>query len=225
MSIKIMTLVWELHLADSEKLVLLALADCANDEGYCWPGMTTLSRKCSKGERTVQYALRKLESDGHLSRREISGRGCEYMVHPRKHCTPAETAPVQALREPPQPLHPTPATVAPKPSKNRKKPSPINRAHQLPDDWKPSPFGFGTESAKVMDAWPPGELAVQLETFRAHHGKKGDKFLDWQKAWSTWVLNTRKFGIGRSYERADTNPTATALARVQTAIRSGGTFN
>jgi hypothetical protein len=37
---------------------------------------------------------------------------------------------------------------------------------------------------------------VQLELFRAQHGKKGDKFLDWQKAWSTWVLNTRKFGIG-----------------------------
>ncbi len=41
MSIKIMTAVWNLDLPDSEKLALLALADCANDEGLCWPSMAT----------------------------------------------------------------------------------------------------------------------------------------------------------------------------------------
>jgi hypothetical protein len=38
---------------------------------------------------------------------------------------------------------------------------------------------------------PLESSAVQAEMFKAQHGKKGDKFLDWQKAWSTWVLNTR----------------------------------
>lgn len=214
MSIRIMSLVWELSLPDSDKLVLLALADCANDDGYCWPGMATLARKCSKGERTVQYALRQLEKDGHLSRREIRGRGCEYMIHPRNACTPAEDAPVQGTTKPPQRLHPTPATVAPKPSVNRKEPSPKKRA--IPDDWFPEEFAFGSESRKVVDSWPPGELEAQVEQFRAHHGSKNNTFSDLQKAWCTWVLNTRKWGIGRN-ERPS-NPTAIAVQRVTGAL-------
>ncbi|MBK6707558.1 MAG: helix-turn-helix domain-containing protein [Sphingomonadales bacterium] len=47
MSIQIMTVVWELDLPDSEKLALLALADNANDEGYCWPSMATLARSAA----------------------------------------------------------------------------------------------------------------------------------------------------------------------------------
>jgi hypothetical protein len=120
------------------------------------------------------------------------------------------------MRKPPQKLRDTPAEIAGKPSKNHQEPSPIKCAHELSDDWKPIEFSSESESRKVVDGWPPGEFAVQLEMFRAQHGKKGDKFRDWQKAWSTWVLNTRRFGIGRNYERPDTNPTGTALARVMT---------
>lgn len=63
----------------------------------------------------------------------------------------------------------------------------------LPDDWKPTEFGPDTKSRKIVDGWPPGTLEHQLEHFAAHHRKKGDKFKDWQAAWSTWVLNSRKF--------------------------------
>jgi hypothetical protein len=210
-----MSLVWELTLPDSEKLVLLALADCADDEGVCWPSISTLARKCTKSERTVQCCIRSLEQRGHLGRKEIAGKGCRYLVHPivmfgtpaaaapRRDCTPAEDSPVQPLHQPPQGLHPTPAAAAPKPSKNHKKPSPITTAHALPDDWEPVEFSVGSESRKVIDGWPPGEFGVQLEKFRAQHGKKGDKFVDWQKAWSTWVLNTRIFGVGVNERRTN----------------------
>jgi hypothetical protein len=77
-----MSLVWELDLPDSEKLVLLALADCANDEGHCWPGMKTLTDKCSKSDRTIQGCIRTLCAKGHLTRRETPGKGCNYTVHP-----------------------------------------------------------------------------------------------------------------------------------------------
>lgn len=118
MSVAIMTLVWKLDLPDSEKIVMLALADCANDEGLAWPSMATLSRKCSKSERTCQTVMRSLEAKGLVEREEIKGKGCKYWVKantpaavaPRKDCTPAEDAP-------PQPLPLTPAAVAPKPSR------------------------------------------------------------------------------------------------------------
>ncbi len=82
MSVRVMTLVWEIELPDSEKLVLLALADCANDEGGCWPSMKTLAGKCSKSDRTVQAAIKSLVEKGHLSRIEQVGKGCHYYVHP-----------------------------------------------------------------------------------------------------------------------------------------------
>jgi hypothetical protein len=211
-----MTQVWALDLPDSEKIVLLALADCADDTGYCWPGVALLSRKCSKSERTVQNALRALEVSGQLSRREVVGRSSEYMIHPRSDCTPAAAAPPQPLHQPPQPLHPTPAAAAPKPSKNHQKPSPIKRA--IPEDWWPIEFSEGTESRKTVDGWPPGELPVQVEQFKALHASKANTFTDPQKAWSTWVLNTRKFGVGcnvRSLPR--TRPNLTSLVRAANA--------
>jgi hypothetical protein len=92
----------------------------------------------------------------------------------------------------------------------------------IPDDWQPLEFSEGSESRKVVDSWPPGERPAQVEQFKAHHRSKRNTFIDPQDAWSTWVLNTRKWGIGR-HERSS-NPTGDALARVQAAIRSGSSF-
>jgi hypothetical protein len=78
MSIKIMTLVWQLNVADSEKLALLALADNANDEGVCWPSMATLARKCGKSDRTVQRSIQSPEEKGHLTREERPGKGFSF---------------------------------------------------------------------------------------------------------------------------------------------------
>jgi hypothetical protein len=73
----------------------------------------------------------------------------------------------------------------------------------IPDDWQPNEFAIGSESRKVIDSWPPGECEAQLEQFMAHHRSKRNTFHDPQDAWSTWVLNTRKWGIGR-HERNNT---------------------
>jgi hypothetical protein len=206
-----MTAAWAVDLPAGEKLVLLALADCANDDGLCWPGIRNLCAKTGKSERSLQAAIQSLCASGQLTRDEIKGKGCNYLVHPRKICAPAQDAPPQGLRKPPQNLHPTPAKSAGKPSLNRKEPSP-SKMRAIPDDWQPAEFGEGSESRKVVDSWPPGERAAQLEQFRAHHSSKNNVFSDPQKAWSTWVLNTRKWGIGR-HERPS-NPTALAVQRL-----------
>lgn len=113
-----MTRVWDLELPDSDKIVLLALADCANDEGHCWPSVASLVRKCSKSERTIQASIKRLVDEGLLLRREVPGKGCNYTVLPktpaepagRSHCTGALTAPAQRTT-------PTPAAAADKPSR------------------------------------------------------------------------------------------------------------
>ena len=57
-----MTDVWRLPLQATRKMVLLALADNANDEGSdCWPSIGKLVEKCSMSERAVQGHLAALE--------------------------------------------------------------------------------------------------------------------------------------------------------------------
>lgn len=34
----------------------------------------------------------------------------------------------------------------------------------------------------------------EAERFLAHHGAKGTKFRDWQRAFQTWVLNGIRYG-------------------------------
>jgi hypothetical protein len=72
MSIKLMQLVWDADVPQSRKLVLLSLADQANDAGECYPSISTIERRCSMGRRTVFSALADLEEAGFLSREELS---------------------------------------------------------------------------------------------------------------------------------------------------------
>lgn len=70
MSIRVMSLVWE-HSEQKEGalLVLLALADFAHDDGtMAFPSIKTLAKKARLSDRSVQYALRKLEEDGEIER-------------------------------------------------------------------------------------------------------------------------------------------------------------
>lgn len=54
---------WEQRLEPSTKLVLLALADIADDSGHCWPSVSMLSKKVHASERNVRRILHKLRSD------------------------------------------------------------------------------------------------------------------------------------------------------------------
>lgn len=190
MSVRVMAKAWEADLPSTDKLVLLALADWSNDVGACWPSIRQLREKCGLSERAVQLVIKRLEKAGHLKRDVKVGKGVNYTVTPRTTCTPADDAPPHEMPETPAPRAPNTSRTTKLPKKD--KPSLV--AHELPDDWTPNQFGAGTQSRKIVDGWPPGELDCQLEQFRAHHRKRGDKFKSWQDAWSTWVLNSRKFG-------------------------------
>ena len=68
MSIKVMTQVWEHAPVDKGSLlVLLALADFADDSGVCYPAVPTLAKKARLEERQVQRVVKGLISKGLLS--------------------------------------------------------------------------------------------------------------------------------------------------------------
>ncbi|WP_391540632.1 helix-turn-helix domain-containing protein [Lonepinella koalarum] len=69
MSSKLLGHVWDLDLPDSTtKLILLRLADNANDEtGECFPSLAYLQDKCSiKSKTTIRLALTKLQELGFI---------------------------------------------------------------------------------------------------------------------------------------------------------------
>lgn len=75
MSISIMKMVWESGPKDqTERLVLLALGDIADDSGLCWPSVQTIADRCCMSERNARRIIRKLEIAGFLSTQVQPGR-------------------------------------------------------------------------------------------------------------------------------------------------------
>jgi len=68
MSIKVATQIWQGSKQKSGNLlVLLALADHADDEGKAWPGIPLLARKARLSERHVRRCLNQLVGDGEVT--------------------------------------------------------------------------------------------------------------------------------------------------------------
>lgn len=81
MSIKYMNLVWQNSTSKgAELLLLLAIADNANEDGYAFPGITYLSHKCRMSERHVKRMISELVKTGELEVIKV-GRRNEYRIH------------------------------------------------------------------------------------------------------------------------------------------------
>lgn len=142
MSVRVMSWVWEQSRAEpTDRLVLLAIADCANDAGAeAYPSMATLVKKTGLHERSVQRAVKHLVGLGELIVQPHAGpRGCNrYRIRmtpgsvpppsenhpgtlpPRQDATPAQSPPTPGTA-PPLPRHTatsTPGTAPPEPSFN-----------------------------------------------------------------------------------------------------------
>ena len=61
MSIKAMVWAWEQQLPATTKIVLLKLADHANDEGDCWPAMANVAKAAGVSQRTAIRHIKTLE--------------------------------------------------------------------------------------------------------------------------------------------------------------------
>lgn len=131
-----MSAVWDRKDLDpSERLVMLSLADHADDDGYCYPSIKRLCERSSLSERTVQSTIKKLVGRGFLTVNYGAGRnGTNVFIisatpanlAPPQISHPAADAPRKSRTTPPQISHLPPATVAPKPSRTIKEPSDNN---------------------------------------------------------------------------------------------------
>lgn len=82
MSYKILTPCWEIDLPTSLKIVLVSLADQANDNGKCFPAISNLTKRTGLSDRAVQKALRTLEDLRVISTEVTPGRASTYTLTP-----------------------------------------------------------------------------------------------------------------------------------------------
>ena len=126
-------------LSGPKKAVLLALADHADDDGFCWPSIDRLVLFSGVQERTARYAIRELTTTGLLTFQQSNGRTANRyhlaldlapdaglnvakVVRQRKQSCPANPAPRAATLHHVQ--QPNPAPDAPNPAPDAPNPAP-----------------------------------------------------------------------------------------------------
>lgn len=113
MSVKVTAAVWERSAAEgTDRLVLLALADHADDETWsCWPSLSHLAAKCRISERTVRRSLRDLEAAGEVQTVTRAGTSSRYHIrlnNPGQPVRPGQSDPPDNLTGPDNGVRPTP---------------------------------------------------------------------------------------------------------------------
>lgn len=121
MSVKVMNAVWDLQVSLAEKMVLMAIADAADDKGYAWPSFAHLERRCCMSRRSVIRCVNTLVELGVLtkeSRKRGDGSHTSngYIIDPAGHQGSDRQSP-EVVTE----IHQGSDRVAPQePSSNRK---------------------------------------------------------------------------------------------------------
>src|SRR6266568_2988646 len=105
MSVRVMSWVWESSRSEGiDRLVLLAIADCAADHGGdSWPSIATLVGKTRLAERTVQRAIKRLVGMGELTVKSNAGRRGVNVYHVPVPSPVRETPPPERPPTPPAP--------------------------------------------------------------------------------------------------------------------------
>lgn len=188
-SVAIMTTVWRMDLPCTDKMVLLALADAANDDGVTWIAVASrrrgdrldLTRKTSLSERAVQGAIRRLCEAGHLCRDEKPGRGVIYTVAPAPAAPRMDRAPAGDRLDPRSPCGES-VSNRHLPSES---PSAGRASKRCPADWSPGAADLELAGALGL---APAEVACELGKFRDHTFQTVRT--DWSATFCNWIRRT-----------------------------------
>lgn len=107
---------WKNHLTPPRKLVLLSLADNADDSGICWPSIAYLSRRTHLSPRTVQRILRELEKLHLLTKKVRTGDFGRQTSNQYRLCLPCDS---QRIKGEGVNLSPSPSSVTASTTKPR----------------------------------------------------------------------------------------------------------
>lgn len=212
MSVRAMHWVWtRSRSGPTERLVLLAIADAANDRDEAWPSMAALVEKTGLSERTVQRCVSTLVNLGELSKAVGGGRGKttkyrlltmsdepETPTEKPRNPDPRQENPVSESVNPVS-LSENPVTVSPGTIKNRqepkKTPTGSSLGTRIPDDFAATAdmIAWAREHTPLVGA---KETEAFVDYWRARPGVGGRK-LDWIATWRTWMRRAQADAEGK----------------------------
>ncbi|EKY9551737.1 helix-turn-helix domain-containing protein [Salmonella enterica] len=190
------------------KLVLIKLADNANDEGECWPSYQHIADQCEVSRSTVKSHIRALEDMGLLKREfrrkgELNQSNVFYLTLDNAQQIPPESGGAGDDRggagddrggagddlgggagDDPRTYHSFEPVKDP--LERKKKPS------SMPEGFSPS-----ASHQKMAEEFGIS-LQDEFDKFTDHHLSKGSKFIDWSRALNTWLRNARGFQKSRA---------------------------
>lgn len=204
MSVSTMAAAWKgsIH-GGTELLMLLAIADFADDEGNAYPSIGTLAKKCRMKQRNVNYLIKTLQASGELEIRIGQGpKGTNrYRINVHRLAMQSiagvqQSAGLQSIAHTPAKHCATPLQpIADKPSVNHQEPSEVaspkaKKGSRLSQNWQPSSEDLAYCREKRPDLDPLETAEGFRDYWIAQAGSKAVK-ADWPATWRTWVRNQR----------------------------------
>jgi hypothetical protein len=165
----------------AQKLVLLRLADRADETGVCWPSVQGLAIDCGLSERSVTRAIAANKADMHISVKPTA-RTSQYHVHPRQDVTPDKLSPLTGCPRPLTNCPITPDRMSPKPSVTHKNPK-----------GGASRFKPPTIAEVLLEASKNGLPESEARKFHAYYASKGwlvgrSPMKSWRQALTGWRI-------------------------------------
>lgn len=188
MSTEISSEVWKHSKQKGSRLLLLAaLADYANAEGWCWPSIKSLCLRTRMGERYVQKMLAEIARDGELQIKERPGSSNYFRVTisegVNSSSPPNSDSPRGELPFAKGVNLDAPRTI----SRTVKEPLRVAKHFQRPDLAEIAVY------AKEIGL-PETEVEAFFDRHEAGGWKVGrDTMKDWRAALRTWKRNAEKF--------------------------------
>lgn len=175
----------EKSVTGNDRLVLIALADHADDDGVCFPGQEKLALRLGVSERTLNRVMSRLEEAGLIERsrryREFDGFRTSdlYQLFPD---SPDKVA-GEVTRQSEQ-GYPTTVSVTKEPSV-RTTSKTKSALSPLPSTWVPT-------AAHIAKAKERGlNLTEEAEVFRFHADATDRRMANWNSAFSMWLTKAR----------------------------------
>lgn len=199
MSVKITSAVWTSSKSSGRaRLVLLAIADHQGEIG-AWPSIPTLAKMVNASERSVQRDIQELIDMGELIRHEQAApsRG-QYKANLYWVNLPSVAGDISGVTNNESGVTESQSgvtelasgvTVGGALTITRTITEPFKRSTTLPNDFKVTESMFTWAVEKV----PNLNLEEETEKFELYHSSKNSKFVDWSKAWRSWMLNAKKW--------------------------------
>ncbi|EPH2478584.1 helix-turn-helix domain-containing protein [Klebsiella pneumoniae] len=198
------------------KLVLIKLADNANDKGECWPSYQHIADQCECSKSAVRNHIDALEDMGLIKRENRvgvnNGKGnTSNVYYLNLDVTPMPPKSTGVCHEiaPPMPSDGTP----PMPSDGTRtshsfepvtEPDSLSARGQFiseaakrrigisPNGEIPFPPAFKPSADHIAIASEKGiNIETELLNFRDYHQARGTKLIDWNSAFRVWLRNAR----------------------------------